>query len=101
MEEIVKLLEIKGYRPRFIDYSKDSEDSYLEMALAIKWIRENFGWNIESHYQPENDDYLISIVKIGLIDSQEDRTQVSGFKGFKTDGEAIETALLYTLNHLI
>lgn len=96
MEEIIKLLIKKGYRPRFIDYSKNAEDRYLETALAIKWIRENFGIHIFPDFGLG---WESIIVPVGY--SGDGQFLKDGLTNFKTPEEATEAALLYTLKNLI
>lgn len=64
-------------------------------ALAIKWIRENFGYNIEVSYRNADKAYqsishpIFPKTKIGLCGN------------YNSNEEAIEAALLYTLKNLI
>jgi len=131
MEEIIKLLIKKGYRPRFIDYSKNAEDRYLETALAIKWIRENFGIHITSqqiwyskntkiayfyliYKNPEEDlgnheDRFAEIlegsyqeVKGNYVnDEKYDKLLFDTKFAFNSPEQAVEAALLHTLKNLI
>ena len=111
-EKVIQLLKEKGCKitqriittfphPTDKNNTLQSDEHTISHSLAIKWLRENFGWNIEINYQPENDDYLMVIVKLGHIDSQEKRTQISNIRGFNSSEEATEVALLYTLQNLI
>ena len=98
MEKIVKLLINKGYKPRFIDYSKNSEDSYLEMALTIKWIRENFKIEIALApiriNNPRRKAYQFVIISNNYNNFEQ-------LGDFDSPEEAIEAAFLYTLQNLI
>lgn len=63
-------------------------------ALAIKWIRENFRDNFYINFFPYT--YRNKLFIEVRIFGHHFRTS-----GFKTESEAIEAALLYTLKHLI
>lgn len=112
MEEIIKLLIKKGYRPRFIDYSKNAEDRYLETALAIKWIRENFGiriiidntglgcfWTTDNAWEVKDLPHKDMRARQGTKDMTENANWPEQW--YKTSEEATEAALLYTLKNLI
>lgn len=63
--------------------------------VTIKWIRENFNWNIESGYRNSHKDYSSTIYPMFP------NTQVHRTERFKTSEESVEAALLYTLQNLI
>ena len=64
-------------------------------AVAIKWIRENFNWNIETGYRNSHKDYSSTIYPMFP------NTQVHRTERFKTSEDSVEAALLYTLKNLI
>lgn len=77
-------------------------------ALAIKWIRENFGIHIKIDWFTKDDnsiDWDYSIQKIGTdIDERGDSDYLRDYDpevGFNSHEEAESAALLYTLKHLI
>lgn len=93
--EVSKLLKEKGfniYQPTH--------------AIAIEWLRINFGIWIDIGYEPEtgtdmlNEPYKIEwysmVSKIGYLN-----LDIPTFHQYNTPQEATEVALLYVLNNLI
>lgn len=64
-------------------------------SLAIKWIRENFRWNIEIGYKNVNHSF------ISMVYPMSPNTRVHPCSTYSTHEEATEAALLYTLKNLI
>lgn len=114
--EVSKLLKEKGFNLEIIDYYLNDEIDYASnpptnwnknvdtisrptYSLAIKWIRENSGFDI--YVVSESSDYSSRIVPISLSA----RRKIVGF--FKellwndSNKLAVEAALLYTLKNLI
>jgi len=111
--EVAKLLKEKGFSAYCTslyteegkqndvgNYNGTDDDKYISYsrpthALAIKWIRENFNWNIETGYRNSHKDYSSTIYPMFP------NTQVHRTERFKTSEDSVEAALLYTLKNLI
>lgn len=91
--EVSKLLKEKG----LIQVTDTGYTECPTHALAIKWIRENFKIHIGV-----NQDWHYGRLKgyDGLIETENGDTTVST-ETFAKPEQATETALLYTLKHLI
>lgn len=93
------------------NHPKDQDDYYISCpthALAIKWIRENFGIHIKIDWFPTEEnliDWDYSIQKIGVdIDEKGNSQYLRDYdpeSSFSSPEEATEAALLYTLTKLI
>jgi hypothetical protein len=82
------------------NYNNVDDDKYISYSrpthsLAIKWIRENFNWNIESGYRNSHKDFSATIYPMFP------NTQVHRTERFNNSEECVEAALLYTLKNLI
>jgi len=107
--EVAKLLKEKGFdirqafcftkdgkrKPEIWVNQNDNVGWECTHALAIKWIRENFNWNIETGYRNSHKDYSSTIYPMFP------NTQVHRTERFKTSEDSVEAALLYTLKNLI
>lgn len=113
--EVSKLLQSKGfnvpcrkaYMYRFLEHTYDTYKGVLidaplicdiyapTHALAIEWIRVNFGIWISVF----NDD--VNFFWMGIILNTKERIRGDNGEEFNTPQEATEAALLYTLNKLI
>lgn len=94
--EVSQLILKKGGDFRvLIDKMLGIKNNTITHALAIKWVRENFGIHIHSEYM---DDILlygygVCVIKTNTIEMEKWK--------FKTSEEATEAALKYTLQNLI
>ena len=110
--EIAKLLKEKGFLiPVYSFYGDDTivytystfmvanneKDKYERPthALVVKWIRENFNWNIEIGYRNSHKDFRAEIYPMFP------NTLVGLAGRHNTHEKATEAALLYTLTNLI
>jgi hypothetical protein len=120
--EVSKLLKEKGF-DIFCDYGYQDDKSLLRRngnlaqngwynrpthALAIKWIRENFGVYIHLESCPDSKWFYVieDISEKGYIRNDGSKRQMPRMlslseKEFNSPEEAIEAALLYTLQNLI
>ncbi|MEO6305748.1 MAG: hypothetical protein ABIP51_21535 [Bacteroidia bacterium] len=97
--EIVKLLKEKGFdtQTNQCHLTKNNEGNYFAptTALVIKWLRENFNWNVEIGYRNSFKDYRATIYPIFP------NTMMHFVEKASTYEEAESAAILYTLKHLI
>lgn len=86
------------------NYNGVDDDNYISFsrpthALAIKWIRENFGIHIFSTPQGITTKYWL--FGIFYTDPEKGRVEYDTNNRFDTCEESIEAALLHTLKNLI
>lgn len=109
--ELSKLLKEKGFwRIETFWFDSDGKEVYwteiqgnfLDVgiprpshALAIKWIRENYRWNIKVGYKNVSHSFIAMVYPINP------NRQVHPCGQYKSQEEAAEAALLYTLKNLI
>lgn len=111
--EICKLLKEKGFSAYCTSlYTKEGkqndvgnyngvdDDNYISYSrpthsLAIKWIRENFGFNIYSR------NFSDLKFRSYIVDANGDMEHAMTETPFNSPEEATEAALLYTLQNLI
>jgi hypothetical protein len=88
------MMKIKDYMDEF--HGGEQKLYYITThAVAIKWIRENFNWNVEAGYRIIQKDYRGAVYPL----NPSGEIHLTGV--FKTNEEATEAALLYALNNLI
>ncbi len=111
--EICKLLKEKGFSVYCTllyteegkqndvgNYNGVDDDNYISYSrpthsLAIKWIRENFGFNIYSR------NFSDLKFRSYIVDANGDMEHAMTETPFNSPEEATEAALLYTLQNLI
>lgn len=108
--EVSKLLKEKGFavlcswsflnqNPRAVLFGSNNQfDCYTSVpthALAIEWVRVNFGWFIT--VQPINNNEWIFVIYTKNIPNIRNINKVS----YNSPQEATEAALLYTLQNLL
>jgi hypothetical protein len=87
---------MKNYIKENVEYGEWSRPTH---ALAIKWIRENFGIDISSHCDiGDRNFYAYTLTRVKQMPFWR---LIYNQGNYKTPEEAIEAALLYTLTNLI
>lgn len=94
--EVSKLLKEKGFDVKQLrTYHREGETVLCPThALAIEWIRVNFGIHINSVW-------LASAKFCGEITKVKSNMELHAVRGYDLPQEATEAALLYTLKNLI
>ena len=98
------LVDPKRFIGLFYKNSDFAENTFIAaptQAIALEWIRVNFGVHIADHFNEydEKYQYLIWVFELNRTHSSKDI--IDNGKQFDTSQKAIEAGLLYALTNLI